>query len=71
MLTADIAFSSARPTDLADVCAALQRCQLPTADLRPAHLETFIVCRDGVELVRAVGLERASLQGTSMRRNST
>lgn len=50
-------FSSARPADLAAVRALLERCQLPTADLRPAHLETFVVCHDGGEVVGAFGLE--------------
>lgn len=58
MLTiADLAFSPVRPVDLVDVRALLVCCQLPTEDLEHAHLEHFVVCRSGDELVGVVGLE--------------
>ena len=58
MLTiADLAFSPARPVDLVDVRALLERCRLPTEDLEHAHVEHFVVCRADEELVGVVGLE--------------
>jgi hypothetical protein len=40
----DIAYSPATPADLPAVRGLLERCGLPTEDLRPDHLERFFVC---------------------------
>jgi amino-acid N-acetyltransferase len=53
----DITFAQAIAADLPAVRALLERCQLPTADLSPAHLERFTVCRRNDELVATVGIE--------------
>jgi amino-acid N-acetyltransferase len=53
----DITFAPAAAADLPAVRALLERCALPTDDLREAHLAHFIVCRAGGEIVAAAGLE--------------
>ncbi len=53
----DINYWPASPDDLAGVRELLARCELPTDDLKPGHLEHFILCRSGGVLVGTVGLE--------------
>jgi amino-acid N-acetyltransferase len=53
----DIRFESATPADLPAVRTLLERCDLPTEDLQPQHLEHFVVCREAGQLVGTVGLE--------------
>lgn len=47
----------ALPEDLDAIQALLQSCDLPHEDLTPAHLEHFLVAREGDALRGAVGLE--------------
>jgi amino-acid N-acetyltransferase len=53
----DISYSPASPGDLPSVRELLARCDLPAEDLRPSHLDHFVLCRDGGRLVGTVGLE--------------
>ena len=53
----DLTFSPATAADTGEVRALLERCGLPQEDLGPAHLEHFVVCRAGDELVGCIGLE--------------
>jgi N-acetylglutamate synthase-like GNAT family acetyltransferase len=53
----DITYGPASPDDLPAVKALLERCELPTEDLRPDQLAHFVVCRAQGGLVGAVGLE--------------
>jgi len=53
----DLTYSAASAADLPAVRSLLERCALPTKDLRPDHLEHFLVCRQADQLVGAVGLE--------------
>jgi amino-acid N-acetyltransferase len=50
-------FAVATPADLTAVRALLDRCGLPTGDLKAKHLEQFVVCRVGGQLAGAIGLE--------------
>jgi len=43
--------------DFPAIVALLKDCQLPYADLTPAHLSEFRVCRDGERLIALGGLE--------------
>jgi amino-acid N-acetyltransferase len=52
-----IIYCPASPEDFAGVRSLLERCDLPTADLRPDHLEHFVLCRRDAELVGTIGLE--------------
>ena len=53
----DIRFTSATPADMPAVRTLLEFCDLPAEDLRPEHLEHFLLCRRGDRLVGTVGLE--------------
>lgn len=48
---------SARPSDLDPIQSLLDACELPHGDLTSAHLEHFLVARDGGTLHGVVGLE--------------
>lgn len=52
-----LAFARAAPADLAAVKALLASERLPTEDVA-AHIESFIVAREGDQLVGVVGVER-------------
>jgi amino-acid N-acetyltransferase len=56
-LVEDIGYSAASPGDLAAVKALLDRCDLPSEDLRPGHLEHFVLCWLGERVVGTIGLE--------------
>jgi len=53
----DISFTPASADDLPAIKALLERCDLPSEDLGPGHLEHFVTCRSGEEIVGTVGLE--------------
>ena len=53
----DISFTPATSADLPALRTLLERCDLPVEDLRSEHLEHFVVCRRGDQLVGTVGLE--------------
>lgn len=53
----DITFAPASADDLSAIRALLERCGLPTADLRDGLLEHFTVCRIGGRIVGTIGLE--------------
>jgi len=53
----DITFAAATAADLPAVRALLKRCALPTADLLPAHMDRFIICRTNGQLVATVGIQ--------------
>jgi amino-acid N-acetyltransferase len=53
----DISFGPATPDDLAVIRAFLDRCNLPTQDLGPQHLEHFVLGCAGRTLIGTVGLE--------------
>lgn len=53
----DITYGRATPAHPPAVRNLLERCGLPIADLKPKHLEHFLVCRTQGGLVGAVGLE--------------
>jgi len=53
----DITYGPATAADLDPVRALLERCELPTADLRAEHLEHFVVCRRGDQLAGTAGVE--------------
>jgi amino-acid N-acetyltransferase len=44
-------------SDISAIQQLLSDCQLPYTDLTPAHLQHFLVVRDGNQLVGTVGLE--------------
>ena len=48
---------SARPDDLEAIQHLLSTLDLPHSDLTESHLDHFLVCRDGNDLVGVVGLE--------------
>jgi N-acetylglutamate synthase-like GNAT family acetyltransferase len=48
---------SAHAADADAIRLLLQECDLPCEDLTPAHLEHFLVIRDGARLAGVVGLE--------------
>lgn len=54
---ADLAFVSAKPSDLPAVVALLDRCGLPSADLGVEQLAHFTLCKSGEALLGTVGLE--------------
>lgn len=53
----------ARVDDLAGICALLELCQLPAADLNAARLQHFLVLRAGTGLAGVAGLEVHSEYG--------
>ena len=53
----EIRFTTGTPADMPSVRRLLERFDLPVEDLRPEHLEHFLVCRRGDQLVGTVGLE--------------
>lgn len=53
----DVTFRRAMAADLPNVRALLERCALPTDDLREAHLDRFFVCHAGDRLAGVVGIE--------------
>lgn len=48
---------SAQRSDLDSIQTLLDVCELPHEDLAPAHLDHFLVARDGPDVVGTVGLE--------------
>jgi N-acetylglutamate synthase-like GNAT family acetyltransferase len=53
----DIVFGPATPVDLPSIRSLLDRCDLPTQDLKGDQLEQFVVCRAGSQLAGVVGVE--------------
>lgn len=53
----------ARPGDLAEIRALLQGERLPQEDLTAAHLEHFVVLRDGAAIAAVAGFERHGRHG--------
>jgi amino-acid N-acetyltransferase len=47
----------ADPGDEVQIKRLLAECELPGADITPAHLQHFLVMRDGADLAGVIGLE--------------
>lgn len=52
-----IRIQPARPDALEAIQGLLSSLDLPHSDLTPSHLEHFLICRDGGDIVGVVGLE--------------
>ena len=58
-----MAIAPAQADDLPAIRALLQSARLPQEDLTPAHLQDFVVLREGGTLVAVAGLERHGADG--------